>query len=197
MFEFKILKNDELDLIDYYDKDNGDLKDRLYSEVLDEKQFTSVSTNNIFCIVGRSELFNILKTTIENDLKNYSIISLTEPFQTKSTELSLEVNCNDLLQLEFTDIRTERSEEYLKEHSTEIREISKSQILEIEKFIIKNKDTKFIISCDAGISRSAAVGVFLEKILNNNKDIKLIKEHHRYSPNTILLQKFDNHLNKN
>jgi len=183
-----LLKSDH-DIIEDFEEIE-DLKARCFQSKVSELNLMTVKTNNIAAIVSRPELFSIIFLSQKEDLSNYNVISITEPFQDKSND-SLDINCNALLQLEFTDIRKEVSTAFLKEHKNEISMISKEQIEDIILFIKKNSDKPFIINCDAGISRSAAIGIILEKIIGNKKNVELIENFKRYSPNRILLKKFD------
>ena len=185
---FNLLKADEDILENFYDI--PELKERCFKTPLVDLNLSTVYTKNIEAIVGREELFSILFLSKKGDLKDYNIISVTEPFQ-KTISDSFEVDCNALLQLEFTDIRKKLTTEQLEDKKDTISLITTEQILEIINFILTNKDKKFIINCDVGISRSPAIGILLETILDNNEGINAINDHHRYSPNKILLEKFD------
>jgi predicted protein tyrosine phosphatase len=182
-----LLKSDH-DIIEDFEEIE-DLKARCFQSKVSELNLMTVKTNNIAAIVSRPELFSIIFLSDKKDLSNYNVISITEPFQDKSDK-GLDINCNALLQLEFTDIRKEVSEEFLETHKSEISMISTEQIEIIKSFIKNNSQKPFIINCDAGISRSAAIGIVLEKLIGNKEGVELIENFKRYSPNRILLKKF-------
>ena len=77
-------------------------------------------------------------------------------------------------------------------NNDEIREvISNEKAKAIKEFIIKNRDKKFLIHCSAGISRSAAVGMAVEKLLCNvfTKEDSVFMKYERYEPNMFVYHK--------
>ena len=186
--KFNLLK-DDMGIIENFEEIE-ELKARTFKSAVKDLNLFTVQTSNIEAIISREELFSIIFLSKKNDLANYNIISITEPFQRKQNR-SIDINCNDLLQLEFTDIRKQVSLDFLEEHKDNLLPISDFQIEAIKSFIIKNKDNPFIINCDAGISRSSAIGMLVEKLIGNDTDINKIQDFHRYSPNQIMLEKFD------
>lgn len=66
----------------------------------------------------------------------------------------------------------------------------------IKNFILQNKDKKFLIHCDAGMSRSAGVGLAVECLIKHNGDKyqaslepSEIYQYRRYSPNLTVRDK--------
>lgn len=81
----------------------------------------------------------------------------------------------------------------LEEDICQYKIITKEQAKEIKNFILDNKDKKFIINCEAGISRSAGAALAVECLIKYDGDLYLhatssseIKEHPRYSPNLTI-----------
>lgn len=182
MFKFELKKIDEDTLLDW--DEIPDLKKKINSEEFDSKSFQTVSTENIKAIVDRTEMFYILKTT--TNLKDYNIISITEPFQTK-TNVSLDINCNALLQLEFTDIRKKSPDDI---NNKKLKIFSHNELNLIKEFVLKNKDKPFLINCDAGISRSSAIAIYICLLFNDNEGIEKINSYYRYAPNPLMLELF-------
>ena len=64
------------------------------------------------------------------------------------------------------------------------------QAKEIYDFIMKNKNSEFLINCEAGVSRSAAVGLAIEYLLRDKgfypkweQFPSKVLQHWRYQPN--------------
>lgn len=186
MFNFKLLEED----VSYISYIKEEIPHRINNEKFTDSKHFSVKTPNIEAIFSRDELLSSILFTESDDLNNYCIISIAEPFQ-KQAKTSLKINCKDLIQLEFTDIRKELNDEFLEEHKDSIKIISNEDIEDITQFIFKNKGNKFIINCDAGISRSAAIGVYLEHLIGDGNNIEDIKSHKRYSANPIIIKKLN------
>lgn len=68
---------------------------------------------------------------------------------------------NRILTLQFSDITSREFDEF---DGRDFNPISEEQALQILNFININKDKNFIIHCSAGISRSAAVALYLHTI---------------------------------
>lgn len=182
------------DILEYH---NNQLNYKDYNEL----NFNSIKTKNIELIIGQDEFTKLSLLTKKEDLKEYNIISIYEPFES-ILPLELYENFNAHLILEFSDIRKNFREMYkynkisLDTYNELERDEIKDYHLDILKdFILNNKDKKFIINCYAGISRSAAIGYILEDILNkdiNDKELEQNKilSYWRYSPNKMIIEKF-------
>ena len=184
---FTLLK-DDMEMIENFEEIE-DLKARTYQSTVDELKLFTVKTANVAAIVSRGELFSIIYLSKKSDLAKYNIISITEPFQKKHNS-TIEVECNNLLQLEFTDIRRKQSPEFLEEHKHSLLPITDLQIKTIRDFIMANRNKPFIINCDAGISRSPAIGMLVENLIGTDDDINKIQNFNRYSVNQLMLSKF-------
>lgn len=162
-----------------------------------DMQFSSTKTKHIELIIGQEEFISLSLLTKKEDLNDFNIISIFEPTET-ILPLELYESFNSHLILIFADIRKKIEDTNLSLNEKE--ELSKLEIqnkdFEILKdYILNNKDKKFIINCQVGVSRSAAIGIILENLLNDNQiDIDLetnkILSHWRYSPNPIILEKY-------
>lgn len=154
----------------------------------DNLHFFTVKTKHIDFIFSRKEFVTLTFLSEKDFLKNYNVISITEP-----TEEDFDDNIfkyfNNFIKLSFSDIHYDltHTNSYF-DVNEDILTISNEQIILLKDFIINNKDKKFIIHCTAGISRSPAIGLYIEELLNDNSiDIKknqiLIINHDRYYPN--------------
>lgn len=96
---------------------------------------------------------------------NISISDIDQP-NTKLSKLTSRVDTMFLKFFDFDEIRPKMPKE-LKESL-----FNKSLAKAIWKFVDKYKDevNLIVINCEAGISRSAAVGAAISKILNGNDD---------------------------
>lgn len=162
-----------------------------------DMKFSSTKTKHIELIIGQEEFISLSLLTKKEDLNDFNIISIFEPTET-ILPIELYESFNSHLILIFADIRKKIEDTNLSLNEKE--ELSKLEIqnkdFEILKdYILNNKDKKFIINCQVGVSRSAAIGIILENLLNDNQiDIDLemnkILSHWRYSPNPIILEKY-------
>lgn len=150
----------------------------------------TAKTKHIEAIIGRDEVLAITYKTKKEDLKKYNLISISEP-----TEGDIDSNYlkdyKSLLQLKFMDIRCDKNPSY---DEVKKYEINNKQIEELTKFILENKNNKFIIHCSVGISRSAAVGLFVEELLNETQKEKEKEQNNittfwRYSANKLICLK--------
>lgn len=158
-----------------------------------EYNFETVYTDDITYIISREEFLKIHNSL---DKHNLCLISISEPLgvdKYNDTELSDEIvkDFKASLRVKFWDIE---------EDIGNYKVISDRQAKQIQDFIIENKDSKFIIHCKAGQSRSAGVGKAVECIKNFgtgdqakyyyqtgfNSDIDNCK---RYSPNLTVFDK--------
>jgi len=204
IFEIQITQLNDVEL--YYKNLNETIGDEYYREleqieiisIIDEIEAKRLNNNKIFsihndlikAIISREEV----KKYSENNFKDLEIdkntvlISITDPNTLILSEQILK-NFKDKLNIQFWDV----------EENSEIGKyeiISKEKANIIKEFILKNKKNNFVIHCEAGISRSAGVGLAVECLIkfNGNKDKYLkeyksdILEHHRYYPNQTVFK---------
>ena len=153
----------------------------------------TISTRTIEAIISRDEMRCAIHQGIL-DKENLVLISIGEPgeFYKDSILTKDEVSgFKDVLQLEFWDIE---------EDFGDYKIITDEQAKTIQEFIIKNKENRFIINCQAGKSRSAAVGKAIEciKFFGIGDEAKYnyltsfnseISAHSRYCPNLTVFDK--------
>ena len=84
---------------------------------------------------------------------------------------------NDELYLSFFD--TENNGFY--------SNVPAQSIIALKEFILNNIHTKFVVCCEAGVSRSAGIAKAIEKL--SGKEIGSIDSFPRYRPNTLLFKK--------
>lgn len=113
-----------------------------------KKNFNSMSSNKIVGIIGEEEFKKVIPSI------DVVVISIQDP-HTKSEEKLNYDGWKDYLNIKFWD---------LEEDFCKMKIISSEIAKEIAKFIIKNKNERFIIHCKAGQSRSAGVGIAVEII---------------------------------
>lgn len=152
----------------------------------------TISTNTIEAIISRDEMQCAIYQDIL-DKENLVLISISEPVQDGYNDERLsdeEVQgFKDSLRVKFWDIE---------EDFCDYKVISDEVAIEIQNFILvnlqKEPDTRFIIHCRAGVSRSAAIGRAIEciKFFGIGEEAKYqyktsfdseISAHSRYSPN--------------
>lgn len=189
------LNDDDLDII-------VSLKEnylQLNFEDINNRDYVTAKTKHIEFIFSKDELLTLTALTKKDILKNYNVISITEPTENVFNDKLLSLY-NNSLKLVFSDIRrdidkliSETNNVNDKNQLIELKktEITNEQIEQIKNFILDNKDKKFIVHCSAGISRSSAIGMYIEEILNNDENERkinqdLILNHWRYSPNKIV-----------
>jgi predicted protein tyrosine phosphatase len=129
--------------------------------------FHSVSTADIFAVIGRKELEDKL-LNLPDDL---ILISITDP---NKEFLETKNKFKKELKMKFWDW----DDEPLGEYST----ISEEQSRELRNFILENKGEKFIINCEAGQCRSAAIGLAIEFIFRD----KYLFPEFKHFPSKIL-----------
>lgn len=152
----------------------------------------TISTNTIEAIVSRNEIKELIRTN-NVDKENLVLITIGEPDNKIDSKLTLEETkyFKDVLMIEFWDIE---------EDFGDYKIISDEQGKIIQDFIIKNIDNRFIINCQAGKSRSAAVGKAIEclKFFGIGEEAKYnyktsfnseIDAHTRYYPNLTVFDK--------
>lgn len=124
-------------------------------------EIVTVSTTIIEAIISREEIIYLLDNN-KIDKSNLVLISISDPFD-KNTDKGFNKMLNnkqidgfkDVLQLSFWDIE----EDFCK-----YKVISNENANLIRNFILKNIDNRFIINCEFGRSRSAAIGKAVECI---------------------------------
>lgn len=152
----------------------------------------TISTTTIEAIVSRNEIKELIRTD-KLDKENLVLITIGEPGNKIDSKLSLEEtkDFKDVLMIEFWDIE---------EDFGDYKIITNEQGKIIQDFIIKNIDNRFIINCQAGKSRSAAVGRAIEciKFFGIGDEAKYnyktsfnseIDAHSRYCPNLTVFDK--------
>jgi len=97
--------------------------------------------------------------------QDFAFISLTTPNRNYWNTIN-NVGWKDFLQLAFHDIVDPVNNDllYIDPNTLEIPELvlfNEIMAEQLYNFIMKNKPSKFVIHCDAGISRSTAVGAHL------------------------------------
>ena len=162
-----------------------------------EQEIQTISTKTIEAIISREEM----KCAICQDIldkENLVLISISEPgeFYKYSILTKEEVQgFKDVLQIEFWDIE---------EDFGDYKIITDEQAKTIQNFILvnlqKDPETRFIVHCKAGKSRSAAVGRAIEqlKFFGVGEEAKYnyktsfnseISAHSRYTPNLTVFDK--------
>ena len=152
----------------------------------------TISTITIEAIISRNEIKELIRTN-SVDKENLVLITIGEPDNKIDSKLTLEEtkDFKDVLMIEFWDIE---------EDFGDYKIITDEQGKIIQDFIIKNIDNKFIINCQAGKSRSAAVGRAIEclKFFGIGEEAKYnyktsfnseIVSHSRYCPNLTVFDK--------
>ena len=166
-------------------------KDGVFQEI------ETISTSTIEAVISREEM----KCAIHQDIldkENLVLISIGDPGDGyKYSILSKEEvqGFKDCLQIEFWDIE---------EDFGDYKIITDDQAKTIQDFILKNlqkdTETRFIVNCKAGISRSAAVAKAIEqlKFFGIGEEAKYnyktcfdseISKHSRYCPNLTVFDK--------
>lgn len=140
------------------------------------------SNNLIKGIVSRREIENFSIDNFKqlNKNENTVLISITDPKSKKLSKFILD-QFEEKISIQFWDIE---------EDFAQYKIISQKQGREIFDFINKNRDKNFLIHCEAGISRSAGVGLAVVCGIDCNWDKYLFKtspniisSHPRYCPN--------------
>jgi predicted protein tyrosine phosphatase len=144
----------------------------------------------IFGIVSRQEIEKIIRNPNVN-LSTLNLISILDPDgigkNGKPISNYFFKKFNSYIILRFWD-----TDGTLENYPS----ISDEQALKLAKFIWNHRNEKFLVHCNAGISRSAGVGLAIECIVrfNGNKfefqtSKCKIKEHPRYYPNLYVFNK--------
>ena len=149
----------------------------------DLKSLKPYLKNDLFeGIIGKEE-FILLDEDDALDRSNTVVIAIHDPDAPNHNPKNLQ-GFKDTLEMKFWDI-----EEGIGNYNP----ITDEQGLEIREFIEKNKTSKFLIHCHAGMSRSAGVACAVECIVNfdgvpyyyqtGSSDVK---SHPRYHPNFVV-----------
>jgi len=153
---------------------------------LDKTSLTTVSNDLFKGIVSRQELIKFYKELKD---ENTVLITISDP---DNIPVSKEIQnaFKDSLSLQFWDV-----EEAIGKYNP----ISDAQAKEIKDFILKNKENNFIINCEAGMSRSAGIGLAVECLITykgNSYDMAMygsdITTMARYHPNLFVKDKILN-----
>lgn len=147
------------------------------------KNLATAKGNGIYAIIGRDEIesypsydkpYNYIKD-FPNDL---CFITISDPDKENIDDKG---HFLDILKLKFWDIEEEIGR---------FMPINLIQAKEIYDFIMKNKNSEFLINCEAGVSRSAAVGLAIEYLLRDKgfypkweQFPSKVLQHWRYQPN--------------
>lgn len=171
---------------------------------LNKMGYLSIETANIRAIFGKEELISMFKKASGSsrklqkyDLSNTALISISDPEEVNQEEDRLPIDykyCNkfsSFLKIRFWD-RASISEDG--RHDI----IDFKTISNLVFFIEQNKGKDFIINCNAGISRSAGVGLLVEYVLGEYEDLyhfrtsfdDVISKHYRYAPNLVVLDQY-------
>lgn len=151
-----------------------------------------VQTDLIWGIISRLEIEKFLTLPKYKHFipEGLVLISITDPDSTSLSETLINNELSifkDILEIKFWDL-----EEPIGRFVT----INNSQGNQIRDFILNNRDNRFVVHCAAGVSRSAGVGLAIECLIKYNGDRykfsqypSKIKNHWRYSPNLVVLDK--------
>ena len=158
-----------------------------------EQEIETISTKTIEAIISREEIQCAIAQNVL-DKENLVLISISEPGEHyKYSILSKEEvqGFKDVLQIEFWDIE---------EDFGDYKIITDEQAKIIQNFILvnlqKDSETRFIVHCKAGKSRSAAVGLAIDYITRDKylqpkfeHFTSDILKHARYTPNMTVFLK--------
>lgn len=101
-------------------------------------------------------------------------------------------NKSNLLIIKFDDVSENEALEYNQKNETKLKAFDENDAKNIISFIEQNKDKKScIIHCSAGISRSGAVGLFINDYFNLNYK-EFIKTNPHIHPNQHILRVLNN-----
>lgn len=141
----------------------------------------TASNDNILCIIGKDEFIHFYDSLP----KSCVVISIADPFESnndRSIPNTLLSMFNDYIKLHFHD---------LDKPFANLKYFTKDEANLLSEFIKKNKDKQFIVHCEAGMSRSAAIAKSILLWLDNCDDLNnetMIDKHYRYYPNKLVLK---------
>lgn len=141
--------------------------------------------NNRVLVVSKPEFNNMMSAAevsdnnVEEKLKKYALISINDTFGPWSVSW-FDKNHSNVLLLWFDDV--ERDGERSPTNKEPGRAFNEDQVQSLIDFIDDNMDKDFIVHCTAGISRSGAVGRFINDILGGDKE-KFLRTNSRICPN--------------
>lgn len=145
------------------------------------KDVITYDSKRILGIISKDEYLHYY----DNDTKKNGtvLIALHDPSHNFHPDSKIK-GFDDVLQMKFWDIEEEFGN---------YKPITQEQADEIREFILRNEDKQFLIHCHAGISRSAGVGVAVERLLDNIRwENSEINWHTRYTPNKVVFEKITN-----
>jgi predicted protein tyrosine phosphatase len=153
------------------------------------KNLVTCKGNGIFAIIGRDEIeaypsYEDYYNHVKEFPKELCFISISDP---NREFIKTNNYFKDELKLKFWD---------MEEDFNDYKIISESQAKLIYDFIVNNKNSDFLINCEAGVSRSSAIGLAIEYLL---RDFNLypnwehfpskVLQHWRYTPNMTVFNK--------
>lgn len=146
--------------------------------------------NDMFVgVMGIKEFIEFQKGISLEERKEIVLISITEPDNTQyvSDDPTTTIGFHDVLESKFWDV-----EERIGNYNC----LSDEQGTEIQEFILRNKDKRFLIHCKAGMSRSAGVAKAVECLINFDGDKysyltsqSALSGYERYCPNLTVFDK--------
>jgi len=124
---------------------------------------------------------NITDENVETRMKDSALISIndTEGSWNKSW---FDRDHPNVIRLWFDDV--ENDEQKSPTNAFTCKAFSVEQAEQLFNFIKKNADKDFIVHCSAGISRSGAVGSFINDYLNSDMEYFEKANRHRILPNS-------------
>ncbi len=160
-------------------------------------KFTTIQTKHIEAIVGRDEMKLAAFHDGRYNPKDFVLISI----QNYDDEMKLKSSHKKFkrsIHLRINDVQ-----EPTMNCGKMIYPIEPIQIKELVEFILKNKNEKFFIHCEWGVSRSAGIALAIECILSHrgnldslNRTDNPIANFWRYTPNLHIRDKLIEYYNK-
>lgn len=142
---------------------------------------------NQIVVVPRLVIENYIKDDNASYWENWSLISIStsEEQIVPDKENLLHKGCNDFLECVFADVTDKEYNEFKKFYPIEL--FSKETARKIIDFInkIKGFSDILVVHCDAGISRSGAVGLFACRYLKMSENE--FRKQNRVLPNMYVL----------
>jgi len=140
--------------------------------------YRPIKNELFYSVLGKDEFLDEIKNI--EDRSNITVICIHDPDVDIHSKEILQ-GFHDVLQIKFWDLESDIGR---------YNAITSTQGKIIRDFIQKNKDSRFLVHCMAGISRSAGVACAIECIVNYNGNDFLyktgssdVKNYKRYSPN--------------